>query len=127
MECSSTRGWRVFAAHLTDFGILSYIAGFTAGVSGCAGTIGKVLTFVSGWLASVLISSVWVAWTGITLSEWLWGCKFRTDESTKSRFCSYLLDRICMKNSAFENYKNSTTKTVVGCVVLLVVIGVYFL
>ena len=127
MECSSTKGWRVFAAHLTDFGILSYIVGFSVGVLEYADTVGKVLTFVIGWGVSVLFSSVLTVWTGITPSEWLWGCKFRMDESDKSRFGSYLLSRICMKYSAFEDYKTSTAKTVAAWVILLAVIGIYFL
>jgi len=127
MECSSTKGWRVFAAHLTDFGISSYIVGLAVGVLGHADTVGKVLTFVIGWAVSVLFASVLAAWTGITPSEWLWGCKFRVDESVKSRFGSYLLSRICMKYSAFEDHGNSIAKTAAACVILLAVTGVYFL
>ena len=127
MECSSTKGWRVFAAHLTDFGISSYIVGLAVGVLGYADTVGRVLTFVIGWGVSVLFSSVLAAWIGITPSEWLWGCRFRKDESVKSGFGSYLLSRIRMKNSAFEDYKNTTPKTVAACVILLAVIGMYCL
>ena len=127
MECSSTKGLRVFAAHLTDFGILSYIAGFAVGMLGYTDTVGKVLTFVIGWLAAVFVSSFLAACVGITPSEWLWGCKFQTEESAKPRFGSYLSSRICMKSSAFEDYKNSTAKIVAGGIVLLAVIGIYFL
>ena len=127
MERSSAKGWRVFAAHLTDLGIFSYAAGFAAGLLGFTDTVGKVLTFVIGWGVSVLFSSILVAWLGITLSEWLWGCKFRMDEPAKSGFGSYLLSRICMKTSSFEEHENSTAKTVAACVLLAAVIGIYFL
>lgn len=40
---------------------------------------------------------------------------------------SYLLSRICMKTSSFEEHENSTAKTVAACVLLAAVIGIYFL
>ena len=127
MRNSTTTGWRVLAAHLTDLGLQSYICGFLLAFF-CPNIPGmKILTFLAGLTVSLIISGVIVAIWGITPSEWLWGCKFNASASHESKFIPYIQCRLHLNDLEFTDYKDSFIKTIIGFILLAAIIVIYVL
>lgn len=128
MENSTTKGWRVLCAHLTDLGIYGYIAGVAIGFFfDFPLYINICLTLIAGLLMSFLCSSAFFAIMGTTPTEWLWGGKLQMENPSKSKFVSYLQHRLCLNNCEYVDSSNSIVKSVIGLLLLLAVVGVYFL
>lgn len=128
MDNSTTKGWRILCAHLTDLGIFGYLAGIAIGFFfDFALYINICLTFTAGLLISFLCSAVLFSILGTTPSEWLWGCKLQRADLSQSKFVSYLLHRLCLNNCEYVDSNHSIVKNFIGLLVLLVVASLYFM
>ena len=126
MKHSVAIGWRAFGAHIVDLGIWFYIVGVIIGfIFSFDFYTNLVLTFLIAIVLSFVSSAVFFALFSITPSEWLWGCKLQIEESSRNRFLSYLMHRLCMKESEYIDYKQTAVKTSIGFILLLLVVGAY--
>ena len=126
MDIFYTKGWRVFAAHLSDWGFFSYICGGILAIFTPPTSVVIIFTFLLGLIVSIITSSLLVAIWGITPSEWLWGCKIE-DNTGENKFFSYVKCRLRLNDLEFVDYKSSFAKTLCGVLVLSLIIGFWCL
>ena len=128
MAFSTTTGWRVFLAHLTDLIFWGYPVGVVVGFFWTASISSLfALTFVIALPLSFLVSARLFAIFGVTPTEWLWGCRLELEDPSRNRFIAYLTRRLCLNDLSFTDHNNSLPKNIAAGALLLLLAGIYCL